>query len=157
LRDAGITSALLHGGTSTIYGLGRTPEGQPWQLALGHPQTLRRQQEIQNDGPLAFVPLENESLSVSAVWGRSFQAEGQSFGHVIDPRTGQPVSGTFLAALVLPSATETDALSTALLTLGTEGHDLIEKLRPGARTLLAADSMRGLEFHTKGIELVCPA
>jgi len=156
LRDAGVTSALLHGGTSTVYGLGRNPEGKPWQVSVGHPRAGKQPGEPGNELPLAVLALEDESLSVSAVWGRSFQSEGQSFGHVIDPRTGQPVSGACLAALVLPSATETDALSTALLTLGTEGHNLIERLRPGARSLLATDSTRGLEFHTKGIELFCP-
>lgn len=157
LREAGVVSALLHGGTSTIYGLGRNPEGKPWQVSVGNPKAGKQQGESVNELPLAVVPLEDESLSVSAVWGRSFETEGRTFGHVIDPRTGQPVIGACLAALVLPSATETDALSTALLTLGIEGHNLLERLRPGARTLLAADSPRGLEFYIRGIELVCPA
>jgi thiamine biosynthesis lipoprotein len=156
LREAGVTSALLHGGTSTVYGLGRNPEGKPWQVSVGHPKVGQQQGKSATELHLAVVPLEDESLSVSAVWGRSFEEEGQSFGHVIDPRTGQPVIGTCLAALALPSATETDALSTALLTLGTEGRELIERLRPHARTLLAVDSTKGLEFHTKGIELFCP-
>ena len=56
---------------------------------------------------IASVPLRDEALSVSAVWGRSFQAEGKNFGHVLDPRTGQPVAGALLAAVALPSATET--------------------------------------------------
>ena len=75
-------------------------------------------------------------MSVSAIWGRSFEKEGQIFGHVLDPRTGNPAARAVLAAVILPSATETDALSTALLTLGAEGHDKIAKLRAGMRTLL---------------------
>jgi thiamine biosynthesis lipoprotein len=86
--------------------------------------------------PLAVVPLENESLSVSAVWGKSFAAQGRTWGHVLDPRSGEPVQRALLAALVLPSATEGDALSTALLTLGPEGLETIARLRPGARALL---------------------
>jgi thiamine biosynthesis lipoprotein len=60
-------------------------------------------------------------------------------GHVIDPRTGQPAAAAHLAAVALPSATETDALSTALLTLGLDGHGLISRLRPGIRTLVRAN------------------
>jgi len=41
-----------------------------------------------------------------------------------------------LSAVVLPSATETDALSTALLVLGAEGHDTMAGLRDGMRTLV---------------------
>jgi thiamine biosynthesis lipoprotein ApbE len=81
-----------------------------------------------------LVRLKDEALSVSAIRGRFFETEGKAFGHVLDPRTGQPVMGANLAAVALPSATETDALSTALLILGKEGHAKIARLRPGIRT-----------------------
>jgi len=60
-----------------------------------------------------------------------------------------------LAAVVLPSATETDALSTALLTLGPGGHDRIAALRPGMRTFLACGSPSGgpLRLEARGIAL----
>jgi thiamine biosynthesis lipoprotein ApbE len=44
--------------------------------------------------------------------------------------------GALLAAVVLPSALETDALSTALLVAGESGHDQIAALRPNMRTLV---------------------
>ena len=56
----------------------------------------------------------------------------------MDPRTGQPTETAWLTAVILPSATETDALSTALLTLGPGGQDLIAGLRTGARSLVVA-------------------
>ena len=130
LRDAGVTSALLHGGTSTIYGLGKLPNGEPWQIAIESPAGAPNPW-------VATVPLEDEALSVSAVWGKFFEHNGKTFGHVIDPRAGQPVSGAVLSAVILPSATETDALSTALLVVGLEGHEAIAHLRPGMRTLVA--------------------
>ena len=108
LREAGVASALLNGGTSTIYGLGRPPEAEAWKVAVEYP--MERKPGV----PPAFfaaVPLRDEALSVSAVWGRSFQTEGKSFGHVLDPRIGQPVAGAVLAAVALPSCMETDALS----------------------------------------------
>jgi len=89
---------------------------------------------------LAVVSLRDESLSVSAVWGRAFEAGGRVYGHVIDPRTGEPVSRADLAAVVLPSATETDAVSTALLTMGAEGEPRISGLRAGIRTLVAGQT-----------------
>jgi FAD:protein FMN transferase len=110
LREAGITCALVHGGTSTAYAMGRPPDGSRWKIAVTSPE---------NDAsasPLAMVDLENESLSVSAVWGRSFKEDERTYGHIIDPRTGAPAENALLSAVALPSATETDALSTALLT-----------------------------------------
>ena len=126
LREAGVTSALLHGGTSSVQALGHPPDAEHWKIAIEQPQagpgfqpaSPPSEPPATSPALLATVPLRDEAMSVSAVWGKSFQAEGKTFGHVLDPRTGQPVTGTVLAAVVLPSATETDALSTALLTLG---------------------------------------
>jgi FAD:protein FMN transferase len=128
LRDAGATCALLHGGTSTVYGIGAPPDAEGWKVAIaGSPDESRT---------IATVLLRDSALSVSAVWARSFEADGKKFGHVIDPRTGEPVNNAVLAAVALPSATETDALSTALLVRGSEGHDAIRKLRPQMQTWL---------------------
>ncbi|MCW5558178.1 MAG: FAD:protein FMN transferase [Verrucomicrobiae bacterium] len=161
LREAGVTSALLHGGTSTIVALGTPPGADAWTVAIAsgpdpdkgtnqdreptegqvlsdgpdaHQGTgaLSAHAHLQRDrcsdapnrgtGPLLSVRLREESLSVSAVWGRAFRdAEGQLLGHVLDPRTGLPVAGAGLAAVVLPSAEESDAVSTALLVLGQAG------------------------------------
>ncbi len=83
LREAGVTNALIHGGTSTAFALGRDAGGAPWKIAVKSPSPDPAAP------PLAVVELENEALSVSAVWGRSFQAGGRTYGHVIDPRTGE--------------------------------------------------------------------
>ena len=151
LRELGVTSALLHGGTSTVYAIGKPPDAECWKVAIERPpdhvwhSALTRPipsapPEVGTPNHLATVPLQDEALSVSAVWGKSFQADGKTFGHVLDPRTGQPVRGSLLAAVTLPSATETDALSTALLTLGAQGHEQIARLRSGMRTLLVVES-----------------
>ena len=138
LREAGVTGALLHGGTSTIYALGHPPEAEHWKVALEYPQgeDATASREL-----IATVPLRDEAMSVSAIWGRSFTAEGKTFGHVLDPRTGQPVASTRLAAVVLSSATETDALSTALLVAGEAGHGGIASLRPGMRTMVLTEDL----------------
>lgn len=132
LRDAGVTSAIVHGGTSTVYGLGRPPDEPVWKIAIEAPPRQNEQPAL-----LSIVELHDEALSVSAVWGKSFEASGKTYGHIIDPRTGYPADAADLAAVVLPSATETDALSTALLTLGLDGHDHIAGLRPQIGTLVA--------------------
>ena len=83
LREAGVTSALLHGGTSTIYGLGHPPDSEMWKVALEYPHA----EGEENTAPhLATVTLRDEALSVSAIWGRSFKKGGKTFGHVLDRR-----------------------------------------------------------------------
>jgi thiamine biosynthesis lipoprotein len=126
LREAGVTSALLHGGTSTVYGL-----GEEWKVAIESPPNGDEPPQL-----LATVPLQDEAMSVSAVWGKSFEHEGKTYGHVLDPRTGFPASTAVLAAVVLSSATETDALSTALLVEGIKSHELFCRLRKDMRSLV---------------------
>ena len=145
LREDGVTSALLHGGTSTVYGLGAPPDGEAWKVAIT---------KAPEAPPIcAAVFLRDSALSVSAVWARSFAAGGKQYGHVIDPRAGHPVNKSVLSAIGLPSATETDALSTALLVAGLDGYEAIAQLRPGTRALVLAGSEENFRMLSQGIAL----
>jgi thiamine biosynthesis lipoprotein len=154
LREAGVTNAFLHGGTSTVYALGEPAPGQSWKVVIDAPasgpgrvyletNSSRDPATPSQENPLAVVSLREESLSVSAAWGKWFKAGGKNYGHVIDPRSGEPAQGSLAAAVVLPSATETDALSTALLVRGAEGHQEINGLRPGMKTLVVTPGADG--------------
>ncbi len=148
LREAGVASALIHGGTSTVQAIGRPPGAECWTVAIAHPLPSSSAATLVN------VPLVDEALSVSAVWGKAFRAEGKTFGHVLDPRTGAPVQGAVMAVVVLPSATESDALSTAMLILGKAGHHALASFRPEMRSLLAMESAETtLEFLGRGIAI----
>jgi len=164
LREAGVTSALLHSGTSTVSAIGTPPGADGWKIAIDRPPNPPARAipasapDMPEDSggrskPLTTIRLKDESLSVSAVWGKFFEAGDQTLGHVLDPRTGKPVTGAVLAAIILPSATETDALSTALLTLGPEGHGSVAKLRAGMRTLLLTESGGNYSVRSNGLEI----
>ena len=133
-----------------MYAIGQPLDGDAWKIAIEYPRidTVRNSSESQL---LAAIPLRDEALSVSAVWGRSFEDKGKRLGHVIDPRTGEPVDHALLSAVVLPSATETDALSTALLVRGESGLDQVQSVRPQARALLLRTSQSGFEVLSRGI------
>lgn len=123
LRDLGVERALLHGGTSTICALG-APEGEEaWYVALPYPD------EVDSHAPesvITVVALCDEALSVSAEHGKAFIKDGTTYGHVLDPRTGWPVDGAAMAAVVAADATATDALSTALLVEGENGQVVLD-------------------------------
>lgn len=150
LREAGVTSALLHGGTSTAYAIGRPPDATAWRVALDRPLETG----FGKTGTLlTTVELVDEALSVSAVWGKCFTDGHLTHGHVIDPRSGRPVDAAVMAAVVCPSATESDALATALLVLGPPGIELIAASRPGLRALVAARADSGFQFVTRGLSI----
>jgi thiamine biosynthesis lipoprotein len=168
LREAGVSSAFLHGGTSTAYALGAPPDAPAWKVALDYPPqdwqekpaailgNLSSFSSQPSANALAIVPLKDQSISVSAVWGRFFQSNHTAYGHILDPRTGEPVSRALLAAVVLPSATETDALSTALLAAASKGHDAIQQLRAEMRSLVLESGHGDKPFRisSRGIEVV---
>jgi thiamine biosynthesis lipoprotein len=131
LREYEVTSALLHGGTSTVLGIGRNGDGNAWRIAVtGAPPS---------EDVLWLVELCENSLSVSAVWGKSFAAQGQTFGHILDARTGRPSERAELVAVSVPSAADSDALSTALLVEGPPGLENLSKNRPDAVALVLAE------------------
>jgi thiamine biosynthesis lipoprotein len=130
LRDYEITSALLHGGTSTVLGIGRAETNLPWRIAVtGAPP---------GEEVLWLVDLCETALSVSAVWGKSFASQGRTFGHILDARTGRPSQRAELAAINVPSAADSDALSTALLVEGPAGLSALASHRPDSRALVFA-------------------
>jgi FAD:protein FMN transferase len=93
LLENDLTDFLLHGGTSSVIA-----SGENWEVALpdGRPLTLDR-----------------AALGVSAPTQRSTRFG--DYSHIIDPSSGRPVPTRAWAAVVAPSATDADALSTALL------------------------------------------
>ena len=131
LREAGIRSALLHGGTSTVYGLGQPPNQAAWKVAVQHPR--------KPDALIATAMLRDTSLSVSTTAGKSFMFNGLRYGHVIDPRTGLPVQENTLAAVIHPSALLSDALSTAHLVSGLDGQQALTTCYPDASFLLGRE------------------
>ena len=143
IRDAQVPGGLIHGGTSTVQAIGSQPDGAPWNVAIQHP--------IEQEGKLAVVPLMDKALSVSAVHGKFFTEGDQRFGHVIDPRSGRPAQKALLAAVVCPSATDSDALSTALLTRGEEYLEILCNRDHATNALIATPNGKHLHVTTHGI------
>jgi len=119
LRARGVTSALLHGGTSSVHVIGAPLNRASWRIGWSP-----------SDGAPCTFDLRNAALSVSAVHGKCFTSQGRTYGHVIDPRTGLPVRTATSAIVTGPQSLEADALSTALLVLGPAGVALLRTRFP---------------------------
>lgn len=153
LREAGITSALLHGGTSSAYALGAPPEADRWTIAIRPPPAQVLPEGREWPGQFLYrVALRDESLSVSAVAGRQINLQGEKEAHVIHPVRGIPVRETLLAAVVAPEATAADAFSTGLLAGGASLHRRLRKTHPLLRQLLLVAGEGGAEILSAGFE-----
>ena len=112
LRDAGVENALIHGGTSSVCALGTPPDADGWDISL--PMPPDGSARAWPDGKPPRITLRDNTLSVSAIWGRP----DAPISHILDPRSGEPARGLALAAVVGVSATDSDVWSTALLVGG---------------------------------------
>jgi thiamine biosynthesis lipoprotein len=106
LRADGIEHALLNFGESSLYAIG-APRG-----ADGWPITLRG---LDPQRALGVLMLRDQAVSISAVFGRPRRVGGRRIGHIIDPRSGQPLPSPAVAVVVAASATDAEAFSKALL------------------------------------------
>jgi thiamine biosynthesis lipoprotein len=138
LRKQGITNALLDFGQSSTWALGAPPDAAGWRLLVQQP----------DGGTVGVITLHDQALSVSGSLGQSVTVNGQRYGHIIDPRSGEPLRRDLLACVIAPSAAQAEALSKALLILGERaGIALLEKL-PGTEGMLTAGE--GKMWMTKG-------
>ena len=126
----GITSALLHGGGSSVYALGSPPNRGGWPVAVRHPSKKRS---------LGTVRLADQGFGTSAATFQFFEYNGRKLGHLLDPRTGWPASGTASASSVAPTAAAADALSTAFFVLGAAAATAYCQPRPGLAAVVLAD------------------
>ena len=59
-------------------------------------------------------------MGTSGAAFQRFEAGGRVYGHILDPRTGEPAIGPASVTVLAPTAAEADALSTAFYLLGPE-------------------------------------
>ncbi len=138
LRAAGVSRALLAFGQSSLCALGRPAGWDGWGVLLGDA----------SGGFAGTAQLADRSLSVSGSLGQYSEIEGRRFGHVIDPRTGEPLTRARVAAALAEDGARAEALSKALLILGEkEGIELLESL-PDAEGILIDES--GTTWETSG-------
>jgi thiamine biosynthesis lipoprotein len=100
LKREGIDAALVSASGSSIYGLGAPPEdSRGWLITIRTPRNPEEE--------AATVFLRNMSLSTSGSYEKFFWADGRTYSHIMDPRTGYPARGassvSVLAARTLDS------------------------------------------------------
>jgi thiamine biosynthesis lipoprotein len=138
LRQRGIVSALVNLGGSSLYGLGAPPGRRAWEIGIRDPSDPAR--------TALNVPLRDRALSVSGGYERSFEKDGVTYAHVMDPRTGQPVQGLLSVAVLAATATAGDALDNVFFVQGIEvARTALARLRP-TEAVFFVPSRRGRKW-----------
>jgi len=102
LKRAGVDIALVSAAGSSIYGLGAPPDApQGWPITIRTPRNL--------EAAAATVFLKDGSLSTSGSYEKFFWADGRTYSHIIDPRTGYPAKGTASVSVLAPKTIDSEA------------------------------------------------
>lgn len=88
--------------------------------------------------PLERLRITDRAVATSGTYRRGVAIGGQWYSHIVDPRTGRPVSEIASATVVSPSATDAGALATSLCVLTPEESLRIVETVPEAECLLVA-------------------
>lgn len=117
LARAGVRSAFLHGGTSSVRAIGGSPAGAPWGVGVRRGVGVGR------------IWLCDASLSVSRARVTRMDSDACEVGHIIDTRTGEPAAVAGCSGVVCADTQDAGAWaeiwSTALAVGVAEEH------RPG--------------------------
>lgn len=111
-REYGFGDVLVDFGHD-LRVVGEPPEGGSWRIGLEKP-----------DDPgccWGGVAIRDRAVCTSGDYVRHVVINGQTYGHVVDPRTGYPVShGVRSVSVIAPTCTEAGVLATAGFVLGPE-------------------------------------
>jgi thiamine biosynthesis lipoprotein len=152
-REAGVKSALLNMGDSSIYALGTKPNGSKWRIGIQNPDVAAGS-EVERGKMLGVVEVADGVVESSGVYERFFERGGTRYHHIMDPKTGFPAdNGLVQVTLILPGDTRfADGLSTAVFVLGpVAGRQLIEDMPGAAAILVGAGHQVVLTSRAKGL------
>ncbi|MFO0898650.1 MAG: FAD:protein FMN transferase [Pirellulales bacterium] len=137
LREHGISRAMVD--ASGDIGVGDPPPGaRGWRIGLGP-------FDRQEGPPVRFVELANAALTTSGDLWQFLEIDGRRYSHIIDPRTGQPLTDRSTVTVIAADCTTADSVAKVVSVLGPgAGLEFIERM-PGAAALFARIGDRGLE------------
>lgn len=123
LQLRGVDAALVNFGASSIGVIGSPPMGRSWRIGIRSP----------GGGSAATLEMAAGSLSTSG----DYEESGAHRDHVVDPSTRMAAASDLRSATVLTADPVTaEALSTAMLVLGTERGLALQAQLGGFQTVL---------------------
>ena len=98
--------------------------------------------DAENAPPLTTVTVRDRALATSGGYRRGVKVQGRHRSHIVDPRTGEPVSRVIGVTVIAPDTTTADALSTSFSVLEPEQSLRLAEATPDVACLLVLDDGR---------------
>ena len=124
IRNEGFQNYLVEIG-GEVFASGTTKDGKFWRIGINRPQT-----DAAFDDVYKVVNLHNRAFATSGDYRNFFVVDGVRYSHIIDPRTGYPISnGVVSVTIIADTCTFADGLATAIMVMSPgKGLDLINRL-----------------------------
>lgn len=120
LRANGVERALVAVGGDIVAG--RAPPGEPgWPVTLAHADSVHRR-----------VMLQDNAISTSGDSEQFLEWNGLRSSHVLDPRTGSPLTHRLSVTVSTRRAVDADAFATAVSVLAPVAHHAFVAAHPEA-------------------------
>ena len=130
-RSAGIEDFLIDL-SGNIRVSGRPQWGEDWQIGVRDPFDRSR--------IIGKVTLRSGmALATSGNYERFVEMGGQRYSHIINPKTGYPVTGTAGVTILAEDATTADGWSTSFFVAGLKGADKFRQKAPSVNVLFVPD------------------
>lgn len=95
LEAQGITSAYVNLG-GNVKVVGTKPDGSDWRVGVRDPSP-----GAESGASVARIALTGGSVVTSGLYERQFEKDGRSYWHILDPRTGYPVTSDLVSATIV--------------------------------------------------------
>lgn len=138
LRERGMETFLVHGGFSSLRGIGGHAGQAGWPVGLKNP--------LFTDEAYLTLMIRDRALATSGSNVQFYRHQGRRYGHILDPRTGRPAEGLLSVSVLAETAAEADAVSTALYVLGLERAIDYCEAHPTIGAILTPPPQRGREL-----------
>ncbi len=157
MQNCGATAGLVDvGGNIRCFG---KPKAKPhWLIGLQDPNetyddfVLPAKAGIQASKPLLILKMNDGAVATSGHYRRFVSIKGKKYSHIIDTKTGFSSDKLASVTIIAKDAITADALSTAVIVMGTEnGLALIEKI-PRTEAILITAPMEYNLIKTPGAE-----
>ena len=108
------TAAVISLGGNIAF-FGTKPDASTWNTGIRDPN------DPGGSTVVGTAHVSGGSLVTSGLYERTFELDGTTYWHILDPRTGMPVqTDTASVTVACPSSTTADALSTTLFVAGSK-------------------------------------
>lgn len=140
LLEQGVRHGYVNLG-GDFHVLGPQLDGTPWRIAIQDPR--------QDHGAIAAIDVAGGALCTSGDYERYFEHGGQRYCHILDPRTGWPVTAWRSVSVLAPLAAAAGACATIAMLKGHEAPAFLASMDVAYLALDAAGvPHRHTERHT---------